>query len=137
MMWAIHALQRRHKKGAAPNPRIHEHFALASEFKAALSRACKPHFVGVWDTVSSVRWFANPLSLPYTSNNPDIKIGRHALAIDERRAFFRTNLWHQGENPEDAGQRDMKQVWFPGSHCDVGGAYPESESGLSKIALNL
>ena len=31
--------------------------------------------------------------------------------------------------------RDLKQVWFPGVHCDVGGGYPEPESGLSKIAL--
>jgi hypothetical protein len=23
----------------------------------------------------------------------------------------------------------VKQVWFPGVHCDVGGGYPESESG--------
>jgi len=29
----------------------------------------------------------------------------------------------------------MKQVCFPGVHCDVGGGYPEPESGLSKIAL--
>jgi hypothetical protein len=26
-------------------------------------------------------------------------------------------------------------VWFAGVHCDIGGVYPESESGLSKIAL--
>ena len=29
----------------------------------------------------------------------------------------------------------MKQVWFAGVHCDVGGGYPEAESGLSKTAL--
>ena len=29
----------------------------------------------------------------------------------------------------------MKQVWFPGVHCDVGGGYAEAESGLSKLAL--
>jgi uncharacterized protein (DUF2235 family) len=29
----------------------------------------------------------------------------------------------------------MKQVWFPGVHCDVGGGYPEETSGLSKYAL--
>jgi uncharacterized protein (DUF2235 family) len=32
-------------------------------------------------------------------------------------------------------QAGLKQVWFPGVHCDVGGGYPEAESGLSKIAL--
>ncbi len=29
----------------------------------------------------------------------------------------------------------MKQVWFAGDHCDVGGSHPERESGLSQIAL--
>ena len=27
------------------------------------------------------------------------------------------------------------EVWFPGSHCDVGGGFPELESGMSKYAL--
>ena len=26
-------------------------------------------------------------------------------------------------------------MWFPGVHLDVGGGYPESESGLSKLSL--
>src|SRR5258708_28785915 len=34
------------------------------------------------------------------------------------------------------GPKDLKQVWFAGVHCDVGGGYPEKESGLSKIALD-
>jgi uncharacterized protein (DUF2235 family) len=92
-------------------------------------------FVGVWDTVSSVGWFSNPISLPYTANNHDIAIGRHAVAIDERRTFFRSNLWQRSADAQQAGPKDMKQVWFPGVHCDVGGGYPDPESGLSKIAL--
>ena len=35
----------------------------------------------------------------------------------------------------NGGPRDVKQVWFPGVHGDVGGGYPETESGLSKVAL--
>jgi uncharacterized protein (DUF2235 family) len=135
MMWAIRALQRRSGVGAGSDPRVDEYFGLAREFKATFSRTCQPHFIGVWDTVSSVGWFADPLSLPYTASNPDIAIGRHAVAIDERRAFFRTNLWRQSAEAALAGPRDLKQVWFPGVHCDVGGGYPEPESGLSKIAL--
>jgi uncharacterized protein (DUF2235 family) len=135
MMWQIHAIQTQHRAGAPDDPRIADYFRLAREFKSTFSRPCKPHFVGVWDTVSSVGWFANPLSLPYTANNPDIAIGRHAVAIDEHRAFFRTNLWMPVANPDEAGPKDLKQVWFPGVHCDVGGGYPEPESGLSKIAL--
>jgi uncharacterized protein (DUF2235 family) len=82
--------------------------------------------------VSSVGWYENPLHLPYAADNPDIQIGRHVIAIDERRAFFRTNLWMPKPN---GGPKDLKQVWFPGVHCDVGGGYPEKESGLSKIAF--
>jgi uncharacterized protein (DUF2235 family) len=113
------------------------YFGLARAFKEAMSRTdCRPWFVGVWDTVSSIGWVENPLKLPYVSNNPDIEIGRHAVAIDERRAFFRSHLWWP---PEDAsrprGPKDLLQVWFPGVHCDVGGGYPEKESGLSKVAL--
>jgi uncharacterized protein (DUF2235 family) len=111
-------------------------FELASDFKGTFcSTECMPWFVGVWDTVSSVGWVENPLKIPFTATNPDIQIGRHAISIDERRAFFRTNLWRPSSTEALAGPKDLKQVWFPGVHCDVGGGYPESESGLSKIAL--
>ena len=114
-----------------------DYFSLARAFKDTMSRAeCKPWFVGVWDTVSSVGWVENPLKLPFISNNPDIEIGRHAVAIDERRAFFRTHLWRPPSDPsQPGGPKDLKQVWFPGVHCDVGGGYPEAESGLAKLAL--
>jgi uncharacterized protein (DUF2235 family) len=71
----------------------------------------------------------DPLRVPYTATNPDILKGRHAVALDERRAFYRQNLWVPAE------KQDIQQVWFPGVHSDVGGGYPEPESGLSKIAL--
>jgi uncharacterized protein (DUF2235 family) len=135
MMWKIHDLRKRAKPDAPPDPRIAEYFEDAAAFKAMFSRPCQPHFVGVWDTVSSVGWFSHPVSLPFTANNADIAIGRHAVAIDERRAFFRTNLWRRDPDPQCAGPKDMKQVWFPGVHSDVGGGYPEPQSGLSKIAL--
>jgi uncharacterized protein (DUF2235 family) len=107
-----------------------ETFALAARFKATFSRPCKPRFLGVWDTVSSVGWVYNPVKLPYTAMNPDISFVRHAVSIDERRAMFRQNLWSK----PSPGQ-DVKQVWFAGVHSDVGGGYTESECGLSKIAL--
>ena len=118
----------RQKSGAA--------FDLAEDFRATFrGTVCRPHFVGVWDTVNSVGWVENPLKLPYSANNPDIAIGRHAVSIDERRAFFRTNLWRPDPPTPDSGPKDLKQVWFPGVHCDVGGGYPEAQCGLSKFAL--
>ena len=117
-----------------------EVFELAREFRDTFStRNCQPYFIGVWDTVSSVGWIENPLKLPFSASNPDITIGRHAIAIDERRAFFRQNLWHPAPpsptQPAGGGPRDLKQGWFAGVHCDIGGGYPEAQSGLSKIAL--
>jgi uncharacterized protein (DUF2235 family) len=113
------------------------YFNLAREFKRTMSCAQpRMRFVGVWDTVSSVGWIENPLHLPWESNNPDIEVGRHAVSIDERRAFFRPHLWLMPADPQVAhGPRDLQQVWFPGVHCDVGGGYPEAQSGLSKYAL--
>jgi len=135
MMWAIHGLQKKSRENEAAQADIDEYFRLSKEFKETFSRVCKPHFVGVWDTVSSVGWFTSPISLPYTASNPDIAIGRHAVSIDEHRAFFRTNLWRPSSDPAEAGPKDLEQVWFPGVHCDIGGGYKECESGLSKIAL--
>ena len=88
-----------------PGKRSQEEFdkysKLSREFKATMCRTdCKPWFVGVWDTVSSVGWLENPLKLPYVTNNPDIQFGRHAVAIDERRAFFRNHLWRKPAAPD-------------------------------------
>jgi len=108
-------------------------FKVAASFKKTFSRECKPYFVGVWDTVGSLGWIYNAVRFPFTNlaRNSDIAIVRHAISIDERRAFFRQNLLG---TPKDPAQ-DVREVWFAGVHCDVGGGYVEEESQLSKIAL--
>ncbi len=108
-------------------------FAVAADFKKTFSRECKPHFIGVWDTVCSLGWVYDPVHFPFTgaTRNPDLHIVRHAMSIDERRAFFRQNLFGP---PHDANQ-DIREVWFAGVHSDVGGSYAEKESQLAKIAL--
>jgi uncharacterized protein (DUF2235 family) len=133
----LRGIDRASKDDAAQQAAVKEYFELAAGFKATIAAGeCHPHFAGVWDTVSSVGWIENPLKLPYIANNPDIEIGRHALALDERRAFFRSHLWRKPANSTaPVGPRDLRQVWFPGVHCDVGGGYPEKDSGLSKFAL--
>ena len=87
------------------------------------------HFLGLFDTVKSYGWVRNPVKLSDESKNPSVLHLRHALALDERRIFFRQLHWISSPN------QDCKEVWFPGVHSDVGGGYPEKESGLSKIAL--
>ena len=125
--YAIRLLWKFHRsEGAAKN----ECFQLAADFKKTLSIGdCHIRFAGIWDTVSSVGWIANPLSLPNTQRLPGVDVIRHAVSIDERRAFFRTNLV-----APDAS-RDIQEVWFPGDHCDVGGGHPEAVSGQSKFTL--
>lgn len=111
----------------------HLDFKVAAGFKKTFSRECKPHFVGVWDTVSSVGWVYNGVHFPFTTlaHNPDVAVARHAVSIDERRAFFRQNLFGAPGSPT----QDVREVWFAGVHCDVGGGYPDAESQLSQITL--
>lgn len=103
-------------------------FQVSGRFKATLARPCRVKFLGLWDSVSTFGWVYDPLHLPWTTNNASVGAVRHALAIDERRVFFRPKLW--GPKTEDT-----RQVWFAGVHSDVGGGYPESKSGLAKVAL--
>ncbi len=115
-------------------------FDISEGFKRTYSRDVTLRFVGVWDTVSSVGWVYDPLTLPFSARNPDMQIGRHAISIDERRCFFRDNLWGRPFEPGEPHYRfdfkqDIKQVWFAGVHSDVGGSYPEEQSGLSKLTL--
>jgi uncharacterized protein (DUF2235 family) len=112
--------------------RNHSTFSTDDLFRWQFSHTqfVKVHFCGLWDTVSSYGWAYDPINLPFSGQNPIIEIGRHAVAINERRCYYRDNLW----GPALPGQ-NMKQAWFAGSHSDIGGSYPEQESGLAKIAL--
>lgn len=95
---------------------------------AATRKQCPVHFLGLWDTVSSVGWIWNPKSFPFVTNNPGVRCVRHALAIDERRWFFRQTHW--GRNDRHLKNQNAQEVWFPGVHSDIGGGYPSQESQL-------
>jgi uncharacterized protein (DUF2235 family) len=82
------------------------------------------HFLGAWDTVSSVGWVWNQATYAYTRKNRAIHHVRHAVAIDERRAFFRQNTFQQAEG------QTQKEVWFAGVHSDIGGGYDKADGSL-------
>lgn len=107
-------------------PRTEE---LANEFRRTFSRPVTVHFLGLWDTVSSVGVIWNPKHYPYTATNSSVAVVRHAVSLDERRAEFVQNLWRP------LHQQDVEEIWFPGVHCDIGGGYKEAQAGLSKITL--
>lgn len=107
-------------------------------------------FLGVWDTVASVivprpdRLYLPSLQkLAFTNENPSVKTFRQAVSIDERRRMFRLDPWTEPQvfmrnrfsRTHNAEPQDSLQVWFAGVHADIGGGYPEIESGLSKFPL--
>jgi uncharacterized protein (DUF2235 family) len=107
-------------------------------------------FVGVWDTVASVivprpdrLYWPSLEELAFTLQNPSVKTFRQAISIDERRCMFRLKKWDHPQTfmpnrfskTSNAEPQDIMQVWFAGVHSDIGGGYPEKQSGLSKYPL--
>ena len=95
-------------------------------------------FIGVWDTVGALGIpddfallglfdGADKYRFHDTALSRLVAHARHAVALDERRASFAPTLWSKTVDT------DVKQIWFPGAHCDVGGGYVET--GLSDRAL--
>ncbi|KAJ7328307.1 hypothetical protein DFH08DRAFT_709712, partial [Mycena albidolilacea] len=113
---------------------------VAVKFKETFSRDVRIHFVGVWDTVSSVGIFRGK-PLPLTSSAAHICIFRHALALDERRVKFLPEYVDGGSSTAStAGEKgraiDVKEVWFAGSHSDIGGGVKENLNlDLSSVPL--
>ena len=109
---------------------------LSSEATAARIPDVTMEAVVVWDTVGALGIPAYNLKTDTQLDafqfadlilSQKVRHGLHAVSIDEQRANFTPTLW-------DADPR-ITQVLFPGAHADVGGGYPDSESGLSDCAL--
>ncbi|KAJ7466987.1 hypothetical protein FB451DRAFT_403101 [Mycena latifolia] len=126
----------------------------AEQFKKTFSRDIRVHFAGLWDTVSSVGLFGKPLPLTWSARQ--ICIFRHALALDERRVKFLPEYVASGgstlpasvEDPSGSssaeelnptsstGLWDVKEVWFPGTHSDIGGGLKVNlELNISSVPL--
>ncbi|CAE6404265.1 unnamed protein product [Rhizoctonia solani] len=68
-------------------------YTLGDGFRDTFSRVVPIDFVGVWDSVSSVG-VVRSHTLPYAASNNIITTFRHAMALDERRAWFVVDPWH-------------------------------------------
>jgi uncharacterized protein (DUF2235 family) len=95
-------------------------------------------FVGVFDTVSGghgISEIAQMLRLSARRVQPNVKHAVQLLAIDETRDFFRPILWTGTGTLERPFTKSTKleQIWMPGVHSDVGGAY--SKRHLGNLAL--
>ena len=100
-------------------------------FRVAHSHASREiKFVGVWDTVGAL---GIPFSFLGLLNRKDefwdsklgrnVRIARHAVAIDELRSDFEPTLWLPRPG------LDLQQMWFSGAHSDVGGSYAPDADG--------
>ncbi|KAI0756918.1 hypothetical protein C8Q80DRAFT_1131135 [Daedaleopsis nitida] len=99
--------------------------------------------IGVFDTVGSV---GMPEELSLSSEKlknifgfPDKHLGHHierayqALALNEDRVDFNCAKFEQTADGRRKGQL-LKQCWFTGTHCDIGGGFKEHD--LSDLSLN-
>lgn len=107
------------------------------------------HFVGVWDTVAAyglpiveltqaVNKWVWPLTFAQRNLPESVDNARHALSLDDERTTFFPTLWDERWENDlvckgKVSPGRLKQVWFAGSHADVGGGYPDD--GLSFMSL--
>lgn len=109
------------------------------------------HFVGPFDVVGQLgmpreHWALwalgflccfTPKSIGFhdVEVNEDVRTLRHAIAIDEMRSTFQP-VGSRNASPEYLEmimRKDIKQVWFPGGHGNIGGGL--FDTGLSDGAL--
>jgi uncharacterized protein (DUF2235 family) len=100
--------------------------------------------VGVWDTVGS-------LGIPQVSWLPKLSVGSaskeyrfydtnlsdriehafQALALDEHRPPFSPAVWERSQ--ANRHTTELRQVWFPGNHGNVGGGW--QDAGIANMSL--
>ncbi|KAK0673845.1 hypothetical protein QBC41DRAFT_391244, partial [Cercophora samala] len=104
----------------------------------------KVRAVGTYDTVGclgipSTTLFAK-LGLPHSTSefrffdtglSDRIEYAFHALALDEHRPSFSPAVWERTADNLDA--TDLRQVWFPGNHGNIGGGW--KDAGISDMSL--
>lgn len=131
----------------ARDPNSHPDAPQSQSFRRNYSREIEEiRFLGVWDTVGalgiprSLGGLAGLWNRRYQFHDVQlssrVQNACHALAIDEWRPEFAPTLWRDDDPARGTLEsRDtVEQVWFIGSHSDVGGGY--RDSGLSDLTLD-
>ncbi len=134
-----------------PADRAAERPRLDALQRPGAGRGTVVRFLGVWDTVGSLgvpvprlrwasdRWFGDHYRFHDTALGANVLNACQALAIHERRGAFKPVLWtrrHDRVRDEEGNETRQRllQVWFTGSHGDVGGGY-QGDRRLADIAL--
>ncbi len=115
---------------------------IAAKFTAALCHQnVEIEMVGAWDTVKALgmrlpllwRWAENQHAFHNHQLGQHVKNGYQALALEETRQVFAPVLW---ECPE-GWNGHVEQVWFRGSHGDIGGQLGGMEEARPLANLSL
>lgn len=115
-------------------------FNTVAEIGSACHYPVRIRCLGLWDTVDNIgnryrspAWLSRKFDQHDTRLHDTIDVALHALSIDEARSSFRPTLLTYPKDDRLPSRLHVEQVWFAGSHADVGGGSPET--GLSDIAL--
>ncbi len=81
-----------------------------------------------WET-RSYRLIQKQIQFESMNVHPRIENAFHAIALDEWRKAFDCTMWGKRGNDDTR----LRQVWFPGSHCNVGGGWEDQQ--IATIAL--
>jgi uncharacterized protein (DUF2235 family) len=96
-------------------------------------------FLGIWDTVKSYGgiW---PRSLPHLRHNVSVERVCHALALDEQRSWFLPTSWGgidadppRLEPLSGCQAQTVEEIWFRGSHSDVGGGLQDDAASKAPL----
>lgn len=126
-------------KGPFNHKYVHELERLGMTRRGVLIKA-----ICCWDTVGNLgiprtpfleAFAARPRKLREyqfedTRIHPCVENAFQALALDEQRAPFSPAVW---EKQADNKSTNLKQVWFPGVHSNIGGGYDDQE--IANITL--
>lgn len=81
--------------------------------------------IGFNHTTSELRFYDTTLS-------DRIENAFHALALDEPRPPFSPSLWERPAS--NKGATNLRQVWFPGNHGNIGGGWPDQ--GIANLSMS-
>lgn len=115
------------KRTKATHP--HGETAVAFRKNYAVADTSPIHFIGVLDTVGAlgipVPFWGTLAEEEYLFHDTEpssiIEHARHAVSIDEDRVDFKPTLW------DAKATVDLQEVWFAGTHSDVGGGYKQHD----------
>jgi uncharacterized protein (DUF2235 family) len=97
------------------------------------------HFLGIWDTVKAYGgiW---PRSLPHLRHNRSVERVCHAMSLDEQRSWFLPTSWGgidsdppRLDEPTACCPQTIEEIWFRGSHSDVGGGLDDDSASKAPL----